>query len=245
MAVMIANLVGGDELSERTRSITKGVCLIVVVMTGLWMSIQYCGQPQEEKPVLLTFSWARMTLPEAIQWKKSVADGKPIVRYECHAINSLANKNGQAIRPIAAHEHAQAVYEVQLCVEDVPEKECGITANALHPDEPEAPTEKMNSLLHDNVDDDEKQPNAVQLSRCSETQSHSTQASDGDGVPTSPRSSSIGSELSMCCPCCLGDMQDSPVIALLQCGHLFCEECLQEWAAKSVACPYCRNSMLA
>jgi len=64
----------------------------------------------------------------------------------------------------------------------------------------------------------------------------------------SPRSygaSNTASNTALCCPCCLDDMKNAKVIALLRCGHLFCEECLKTWAAKSISCPYCRASMLA
>jgi hypothetical protein len=245
IGAMIANVISGDELSARTRSIMNGLCLIIVTITGLWISIRYCSKPQEEQPALLTFSWARMTLPEAIQWKKLAAVGKPIVRYELHTINSCATKSGQVIRPSATLEYAQGFSELKLIVEEVPEKVCGITPNILHPDALEVLVDKIDTLVQDDVDKDESQPNAEQRLKCSEAQSESIQRPSGDEVPVSPRSSSTGSESSMCCPCCLGDMQDSPVIALLQCGHLFCEECLQAWAAKSAACPYCRKSMLA
>jgi len=61
----------------------------------------------------------------------------------------------------------------------------------------------------------------------------------------SRRSYGAGSTNSLYCPCCLDDMKEAAVIALLRCGHLFCEECLKSWAVNSSSCPSCRACMLA
>ena len=47
------------------------------------------------------------------------------------------------------------------------------------------------------------------------------------------------------CVCCLRDFEEVQWIALLRCGHLFCEECITLWATQSQLCPVCRSSMLA
>lgn len=52
-------------------------------------------------------------------------------------------------------------------------------------------------------------------------------------------------ETCLCCPCCLSDFDESSTIALLQCGHMFCEECIISWAERATTCPFCRKSMLA
>jgi hypothetical protein len=49
----------------------------------------------------------------------------------------------------------------------------------------------------------------------------------------------------VCCPCCLGEFEDADMIAVLKCGHLYCEECIRSWAIRSTSCPFCRASMLA
>eukprot|EP00439_Symbiodinium_sp_Y106_P068495 s374_g11.t1 len=50
------------------------------------------------------------------------------------------------------------------------------------------------------------------------------------------------------CLCCLEDFEDSSVVALLPCGHIFHEECIMAWGiAKrraSTGCPVCRQSFL-
>mmetsp|Transcript_52927 Transcript_52927/g.99422 ORF Transcript_52927/g.99422 Transcript_52927/m.99422 type:complete len:132 (-) Transcript_52927:283-678(-) len=62
---------------------------------------------------------------------------------------------------------------------------------------------------------------------------------------TTAASNSFKSQSSLCCPCCLSSMQSSEEIALLRCGHLYCEACIQSWARRSTQCPVCRASMLA
>ncbi|CAE8599387.1 unnamed protein product [Polarella glacialis] len=49
------------------------------------------------------------------------------------------------------------------------------------------------------------------------------------------------------CPCCLGVFfRKSDEVALLRCGHIFCEGCIRDWAGrsglKSSFCPMCRTS---
>jgi len=66
----------------------------------------------------------------------------------------------------------------------------------------------------------------------------------GPQIGISPRRYGAGTTAVLCCPCCLDDMKDADVIALLRCGHMFCEVCLKLWAAKSSSCPICRASML-
>lgn len=51
-------------------------------------------------------------------------------------------------------------------------------------------------------------------------------------------------ETCLCCPCCLSDFDESSTIALLKCGHMFCEECIVSWAERATTCPFCRKSML-
>ncbi|CAE7802192.1 Rnf103 [Symbiodinium sp. CCMP2456] len=50
------------------------------------------------------------------------------------------------------------------------------------------------------------------------------------------------------CLCCLEDFEDSSVVALLPCGHIFHEDCIMAWTiAKrraSKGCPVCRQSFL-
>mmetsp|Transcript_118030 Transcript_118030/g.296772 ORF Transcript_118030/g.296772 Transcript_118030/m.296772 type:complete len:203 (-) Transcript_118030:352-960(-) len=48
------------------------------------------------------------------------------------------------------------------------------------------------------------------------------------------------------CPCCMQDFTRQTHVAIIRCGHIFCEPCLRAWAAASRpnggACPVCRMS---
>lgn len=47
------------------------------------------------------------------------------------------------------------------------------------------------------------------------------------------------------CPCCLEVFSADHQVALLRCGHFFCERCIEDWVCKSRAnstrCPVCRH----
>mmetsp|Transcript_111008 Transcript_111008/g.264889 ORF Transcript_111008/g.264889 Transcript_111008/m.264889 type:complete len:214 (-) Transcript_111008:149-790(-) len=46
------------------------------------------------------------------------------------------------------------------------------------------------------------------------------------------------------CPCCLAEYDGPDVVAVLPCGHFFCEHCIAAWGAshssQSSTCPLCR-----
>lgn len=46
------------------------------------------------------------------------------------------------------------------------------------------------------------------------------------------------------CPICLTDYKktDDPVVTL-DCGHMFCEACIEQWRRRSHTCPLCRSAM--
>ena len=46
------------------------------------------------------------------------------------------------------------------------------------------------------------------------------------------------------CPICLNDYKktDAPVVTL-DCGHMFCEACIEQWRRRSHTCPLCRSAM--
>lgn len=46
------------------------------------------------------------------------------------------------------------------------------------------------------------------------------------------------------CPICLTDYKktDAPVVTL-DCGHMFCEACIEQWRQRSHTCPLCRSAM--
>ncbi|CAE7309070.1 Rnf103 [Symbiodinium natans] len=50
------------------------------------------------------------------------------------------------------------------------------------------------------------------------------------------------------CLCCLEDFEDSAVVALLPCGHIFHEACIMAWTVAkrraSRACPVCRANFM-
>jgi len=76
------------------------------------------------------------------------------------------------------------------------------------------------------------------------TQSYESAAT----APPPPRSIETDSNQSLACPCCLSGFDKAEIVALLRCGHIFCEECIREWATVSsknctrmpVCCPVCR-----
>jgi len=51
------------------------------------------------------------------------------------------------------------------------------------------------------------------------------------------------------CPCCFSDFLPDDTVALLPCGHIFCDGCLLAWVASSGDnsrnCPVCRASFVA
>mmetsp|Transcript_8323 Transcript_8323/g.15116 ORF Transcript_8323/g.15116 Transcript_8323/m.15116 type:complete len:212 (-) Transcript_8323:97-732(-) len=48
------------------------------------------------------------------------------------------------------------------------------------------------------------------------------------------------------CPCCLAEFEGTDMVAVLPCGHFFCEPCIAGWASsrssQSSSCPLCRLS---
>jgi len=48
------------------------------------------------------------------------------------------------------------------------------------------------------------------------------------------------------CPCCHEAFRDGCQVALLRCGHVFCEGCIKDWVCRSgskvTQCPICRRS---
>ena len=45
------------------------------------------------------------------------------------------------------------------------------------------------------------------------------------------------------CPICLEELNSSPLLALLPCGHPFHHSCLGEWLLRNPTCPMCRTEL--
>ncbi|CAE7910023.1 IRC20 [Symbiodinium microadriaticum] len=70
---------------------------------------------------------------------------------------------------------------------------------------------------------------------------------DGSGcitVQAPAPSCNVSVSSSSSCSCCLADFTMESQLAVLRCGHYFCETCITEWSisghAKSRFCPVCR-----
>eukprot|EP00434_Breviolum_minutum_P023696 symbB.v1.2.020902.t1/scaffold1783.1/size101483/3 len=65
-----------------------------------------------------------------------------------------------------------------------------------------------------------------------------------EGVQMMPQLEPITS-----CACCYNDFSPASAVALLQCGHVFCQDCIAHWAlsgrANSGTCPVCRHDFSA
>ncbi|CAJ1409475.1 unnamed protein product [Effrenium voratum] len=64
-----------------------------------------------------------------------------------------------------------------------------------------------------------------------------------------PRASNVRSSVvGTSCSCCLGEFQQEDSVAVLYCGHVFCELCIAQWSVSGHAlarkCPVCRRSFV-
>lgn len=55
-------------------------------------------------------------------------------------------------------------------------------------------------------------------------------------------------EISNCnfmeCPICKEEFKKNMLIAKLDCGHIFCKDCIQYWVENKKSCPYCRANIV-
>lgn len=222
------------EIPDKVRSITSGVCMLGLATLLLSSVIAFCRQPIPKQPKVLTFVWARLSSREAVQWLQGAANQKPAAKFERHDLRSFAaaktvtNSASQELE-VAAELNQQGLDEGQVAGLNLPTE--GMTdVRSFVPSQPEALETYVD--LGVSVGGNFISPHM------------------GD-VALSPRSSttaasnSLKSQPSLSCPCCYNSMHKSEEIALLRCGHLFCEGCIQSWATRSTQCPMCRASMLA
>jgi len=257
--------------SESTRSIVNGTCLAVLAVVGIWAFISYIQEPQKKPSVAQIFVWARLTYAEAGNWLQCGKDQKPPVNFEKHQLKTSGAKPitpivNSMVQPIADSNQqstVQAVTVEAICREDC-DIEQGIPATGsqehditsqMQPAETREATAMRADIISEHINDVKAMDDTEDPPMCAdricqhsgdvEQGSMSNCNSDlGPDMQLSPRSSAAGSTTTLSCPVCLDDMKDSGVIALLRCGHLFCEECLKSWAPKSISCPFCRASML-
>lgn len=90
--------------------------------------------------------------------------------------------------------------------------------------------------------------NAGNLRELQVSSSNSKAASEGGGIPAKQSKEQVaaGSLLEDPCPCCYEAFHDVSQVALLRCGHIFCEGCIKDWVCRSSSkvthCPICRRS---
>lgn len=220
---------------DRVSSILRGCSCIVIVLGCVLIFSTFLHQKKErrKKPVLRTFVWARLTFTEALHWQKCAKDQKPCMDFAQHDVFTCVDSVAPANNASPMHDSIRIENRQDIC------EEGGAVGIASPID---AITEASISIT---VLADVTVPAVEPLGQSPGIVSHM-----GDAA-LSPRSSSKQSDnssqsnTSLHCPCCLDSLQNSPSIALLQCGHLYCEECIKAWASKSVTCPFCRASMLA
>lgn len=89
--------------------------------------------------------------------------------------------------------------------------------------------------------DDAQQPLALSRVRIAGTKGGKGMIQDHG--PTGEHCHAI--ECSTSCVCCLADLNHGDALAVLPCGHMFCEACIVGWAfsgrASSRLCPICRS----
>jgi len=64
-----------------------------------------------------------------------------------------------------------------------------------------------------------------------------------DNIFTIVRKFSEWKDIETNCAICLEDYGNKDLVAKLNCGHYFHQECLQLWFRKSETCPYCEQSI--
>lgn len=171
---------------------------------------------QHQHQVLHTFFWASLSFIEASHWHECAADQKPSVRYEPHKIKTCAT---------GAFPGAQEA--APGFAREVGREAANGSPSTIEPSDVD---------LAVSVEDGPKTFKQI-APHAGDTDLSSGSCSTGIGK-------GFQSKDSLLCPCCLDRLQESQVIALLQCGHLFCEECIKSWAFRSTTCPFCRASMV-
>lgn len=226
ISVLIINTLCFSVFSEVIRSIINGFFLMLVTVLGLIALSSWCRQPPPEKPLVRIVVWASVTFDEARDWYTRHADKKPQVNFQQHTMKVWPDGSSEALGTNDASEYASTTdakiavpSEVTICEGTCEyDLERGVRSSDVAP--PAAV---------------QGEAETIEVQGEAETFARSTVVSEAqDGR----------SDMSLCCACCLGDFEQPTTIALLRCGHMFCEECIRTWASKSPSCPTCRASML-
>lgn len=195
---------------------------ITLSMLGLIAAMRLCRHTETEKPVVRTHVWACLTFKEARLWYKRGPDRKPQVFFRRHPLKIWPDGSSQELGTNGQRNNCGPPSAPETA-------DCSAASDA---------TTTCDQNLVEDLEQGTGASDMTALVRIADVK--------GDAF-LSPRSSMTVESIddTLCCPCCLSGFDESSMIALLQCGHLFCEECIGRWAIKSTSCPTCRASMLS
>lgn len=218
-------------------SMATGCGLLAIISTLLYMIVgRCCTSPKQNGQIVegsILCVWALVPCQEAIHWRQS-SHKKPEMKFEEHVVSFemdyTRNPDLEAPEAIQYNMHLDveapevSQYNVQVDVE-APEAIHSSTYPNTMTVMPDTPGRTAHSLP------------AGAGSQLGDVEDAPRRFTTGRAEPSSPTSST--------CICCLRDVEATEVVAMLRCGHFFCEACIKAWVVRKPSCPVCRSTVLA
>lgn len=227
-------------IRPRLIGIINGLGLLVACIVTIWTALSACNGLAKmlEHKKTLACVWALVPINEAMAYQKCRDGPKPKVSFKTHMVAMTAPTVSK--RAIVDTDDLEQQRDSEGNVKDV--------ASEVVQTVPGDREMQGEGVVTDKLAEVERQMSDIShRASCDESCCSPTSAQgccDSEASTVEPMSSDSSSD-SLCCICCLNEFDSSTeVVALLRCGHVYCEECIRSWVTKRPSCPICRSSVL-
>jgi len=247
---------GQSSASQTLSSILNGLGVLIILTFGLWTALWHCRQPEEVKaaPLMRECTWATVSYETVLHLRR---DGPLVGEGSRRIENDLRISFETQLVP--AHPRDRELLQAQKKLDDV---SAALEALQL----PSAGSSELQSVATESAPikdiEEEEREQAEQTSSAIEVQvpiqkphslveigcqapaAHAESSSDDETLDVDLEAGGQPACEFDSCTCCLTTFELEDKVAVLRCGHVFCEGCISDWVTSarknSGLCPVCR-----